>query len=349
MRRRGRTSATATDGSAATVVAIERTHGQVVFGFVRRLGVDDAAAADVVQEALLRLYHRLVAGDAIVDAKAWVFHVAYRLAMDEHRRFGRERRLTAVDFGCARPGFGRPGFGRRRPTGVGGRRPPARAATSGALPALPSRPRFRSSRCHPRHHGECGAQPLHAGAGDAAGASGAGGGVMDDLDVEALLREADPAEPPYLGDVAARACLPAVRPDRNVGQVVPAGRRGSPRAQPWSWCRAGVVVLVAGHDERPVEHEPPATPQPVTEPGVLVDRWVGAPRVAAATGPAFVDISDDMLVQRSGDPNAGTAWASSWTVADGVLTLDLLGIERGCEPGSVGTYRGAAAHRAARR
>ena len=46
-----------------------------------------------------------------------------------------------------------------------------------------------------------------------------------------------------------------------------------------------------------------------------------------------------MLVQRSGDPNAGPAWASSWTVADGVLTLDLLGIERGCEPGSVGTYR----------
>jgi RNA polymerase sigma factor (sigma-70 family) len=96
VRRRGRTSATATDGSAATVIAIERTHGQVVFGFVRRLGVDDAAAADVVQEALLRLYHRLVAGDAIVDAKAWVFHAAYRLAMDEHRRFGRERRLTAL-------------------------------------------------------------------------------------------------------------------------------------------------------------------------------------------------------------------------------------------------------------
>jgi RNA polymerase sigma factor (sigma-70 family) len=95
VRRRGRTSPTAIDGIAATVIAIERTHGQVVFGFVRRLGVDDAAAADVVQEALLRLYDRLVAGDAIVDAKAWVFHAVYRLAMDEHRRFGRVRRLTA--------------------------------------------------------------------------------------------------------------------------------------------------------------------------------------------------------------------------------------------------------------
>ena len=46
-----------------------------------------------------------------------------------------------------------------------------------------------------------------------------------------------------------------------------------------------------------------------------------------------------MLVQRSGDPNAGTAWASSWTVLDGVLSVDLLGYEGGCEPGAVGTYR----------
>jgi hypothetical protein len=161
---------------------------------------------------------------------------------------------------------------------------------------------------------------------------------MDDLDVEALLREADPAEPAYLGDVAA-----ALRAGRSTGPQRRAGGAG----RRWLLVAAaalvavlvGALVLVAGHDERPVEHEPPATPQPVTEPGVLVDRWVGAPRVATATGAAFVDIGDDMLVQRTGDPNAGTAWASSWTVADGVLTLDLLGTERGCEPGAVGTYR----------
>ena len=94
--RRGRTAPTATDDRAATVIAIERAHGQVIFGFVRRLGVDDDAAADVVQESLLRLYDRLVAGDAIDDPRAWVFHAAYRLAMDEHRRFDRRRRLNAL-------------------------------------------------------------------------------------------------------------------------------------------------------------------------------------------------------------------------------------------------------------
>ena len=92
----GANSPTATDDRAVTVIAIERAHGQVIFGFVRRLGVDDDAAADVVQESLLRLYDRLVAGDTIDDPRAWVFHAAYRLAMDEHRRFDRRRRLNAL-------------------------------------------------------------------------------------------------------------------------------------------------------------------------------------------------------------------------------------------------------------
>jgi len=74
------------------VVAFERRHGQIMFGFVRRLGVADAAAADVVQESLLRLYDALVAGQGIRDLKAWTFHVAYRLAMDEHRRLARGQR-----------------------------------------------------------------------------------------------------------------------------------------------------------------------------------------------------------------------------------------------------------------
>ena len=56
-------------------------------------GVTDGAAADVVQESLLRLFDALCAGQPIRDLKAWTFHVAYRLAMDEHRRSARGQRL----------------------------------------------------------------------------------------------------------------------------------------------------------------------------------------------------------------------------------------------------------------
>ena len=75
------------------VVDFERANGQILFGFVRRLGVTDGAAADVVQESLLRLFDALCAGQPIRDLKAWTFHVAYRLAMDEHRRSARGQRL----------------------------------------------------------------------------------------------------------------------------------------------------------------------------------------------------------------------------------------------------------------
>lgn len=79
-----------------TVVDFEKAHGQILFGFVRRLGVNDAAAADVVQESLLRLFDALGAGQPIRDLKSWTFHVAYRLAMDEHRRFARDVRLATA-------------------------------------------------------------------------------------------------------------------------------------------------------------------------------------------------------------------------------------------------------------
>ncbi len=82
-------------GSHGRFVAdFERAHGQTLFGFVRRLGLSDEAAADVVQESVLRLFDALSAGQAIRDSKAWTFHVGYRLAMDEHRRFAKHLRLV---------------------------------------------------------------------------------------------------------------------------------------------------------------------------------------------------------------------------------------------------------------
>ena len=85
----------------SAVVDFEHEHGQILFGFVRRLGIKDSAAADVVQESLVRLFDALCTGQPIRDLKSWTFHVAYRLAMDEHRRFARGLRLTHVRPGPA--------------------------------------------------------------------------------------------------------------------------------------------------------------------------------------------------------------------------------------------------------
>lgn len=97
--RAGVSSDPARETAIATVVELERSHGQVLFGFVRRLGVRDSVAVDLVQEALLRLFRALSAGEAIRDAKSWTFHVAYRLAMDEHRRDTRALRVVSSSGG----------------------------------------------------------------------------------------------------------------------------------------------------------------------------------------------------------------------------------------------------------
>jgi RNA polymerase sigma-70 factor, ECF subfamily len=89
------TDAEATVDAAARTV-VEEVHariGQPLFGFARRLGLADEEAADVVQDALVRLLRALGSGPPIDDPVAWTYRVAYRLAMDRHRL---RRRLQAV-------------------------------------------------------------------------------------------------------------------------------------------------------------------------------------------------------------------------------------------------------------
>jgi RNA polymerase sigma factor (sigma-70 family) len=81
------------DALESIVLDLERRHGQALFGFVRRLGLGDAQAADAVQEALLRLWAELQAGRSIEQPKAWAFRAIYRLAMDQHRL---QRRIGAI-------------------------------------------------------------------------------------------------------------------------------------------------------------------------------------------------------------------------------------------------------------
>ena len=86
------TAVTSADGvtEAAASRTVEEVHariGQPLFGFARRLGLSDDEAAEVVQDALLRLFRSLrIAGSLpIEDPTAWTFRAAYRLAMDRHR------------------------------------------------------------------------------------------------------------------------------------------------------------------------------------------------------------------------------------------------------------------------
>lgn len=75
------------------VLDLERQQGQALFGFVRRIGLNDAQAADAVQDVLLRLWVELQAGKSIEQPKAWAFRAIYRLAMDQHRL---QRRIVAI-------------------------------------------------------------------------------------------------------------------------------------------------------------------------------------------------------------------------------------------------------------
>jgi RNA polymerase sigma-70 factor (ECF subfamily) len=78
--------------SVETAGALERRvtehyerRGRHLWGLARRLGATDEQAADVVQEAHLRLWRELSAGTYVEDLDAWTFRVAYRLVMDHHR------------------------------------------------------------------------------------------------------------------------------------------------------------------------------------------------------------------------------------------------------------------------
>ena len=81
------------DALKGVVIDLERRQGQALFGFVRRLGLSDAQAADAVQDVLLRLWAEIRAGRSIEQPKAWAFRAIYRLAMDQHRL---QRRIGAI-------------------------------------------------------------------------------------------------------------------------------------------------------------------------------------------------------------------------------------------------------------
>lgn len=82
------------DGTWDAVIDVERGSGQRLLGYAIRLGVDPARAADLVQEALIRLWRELGRGTAIASPEAWTYRALSHLAMDEHRLARRVARLV---------------------------------------------------------------------------------------------------------------------------------------------------------------------------------------------------------------------------------------------------------------
>jgi RNA polymerase sigma-70 factor (ECF subfamily) len=87
--------------SADRVVTHEyEQRARLLIGLAIGLGLSPEQAADVVQEAHLRLWRELHGGADIRDPAAWVGRVVYRLCMDQHRLL---RRLRTVHGRLAGP------------------------------------------------------------------------------------------------------------------------------------------------------------------------------------------------------------------------------------------------------
>jgi len=88
------------DAPAHTSDAIEREtirlfecYSGGVYRFLLRLLRDPELASDLTQECFLRLF-RALAKERLADPRAWLFHVAYHLALNERKRHGRLRLVS---------------------------------------------------------------------------------------------------------------------------------------------------------------------------------------------------------------------------------------------------------------
>ncbi|MCI0418723.1 MAG: sigma-70 family RNA polymerase sigma factor [Acidobacteria bacterium] len=83
------------------VAAIFKLLRQPVFRYVVGMVGDRDGAEDVMQEVFLRLYCSVRKGETISNCRSWVFHVAYRLAVDLLRANGKAESLEGSELASA--------------------------------------------------------------------------------------------------------------------------------------------------------------------------------------------------------------------------------------------------------
>jgi RNA polymerase sigma-70 factor (ECF subfamily) len=67
---------------------------EAIYAYLLQLGVPAQRAQELAQDAFLKLYLCLSAGEAIDNPRAWLYRVAHNLAMKWH---GREARFRGLD------------------------------------------------------------------------------------------------------------------------------------------------------------------------------------------------------------------------------------------------------------
>jgi len=67
------------------MMSLYSRRGTEMYGFAVGFGLSGEDAADVVQDAMLRVWRQLDSGQELRDLDAWAFRATYNLAMDHHR------------------------------------------------------------------------------------------------------------------------------------------------------------------------------------------------------------------------------------------------------------------------
>ena len=359
----------------ALVAGIESSHGDALFGFARRCGLDDAAAEDVVQEGLLRLYDRLLAASHVDDPRAWIFTVVYRLAMDDHRRRERAARLSP---------YVTPSQSGNDPADVA-----ERASVWAEVDRLPERQR---SVLYLRYRAdlpfetvgqalgielECRTQSRNAGNCDPALSDDGGSSLMDERRIEKALRSGPTDEPRHRPGALERG-LEARGDEAPPGEAYFSVRL-RPRPRPVSasfWTAAVALVAIAvlggllilgcpgpadsgptpspSPSTSPSTRPAPSSPFPTTAlgaPAALIDRWFGTTREipGAQTQPArsILEIQGASAWFDGGPGERPRLFASSVDQLGPDLLRFTAQTDAGCDPFEQGVYQWQSARRAA--
>lgn len=81
----------------AQVATLFREHADFVFRVVRRLGVADRDADDVVQEVFLVVHRRIGDYEPRSTLRAWIYGIAVRTAYDYRKRAPRRREVLGAE------------------------------------------------------------------------------------------------------------------------------------------------------------------------------------------------------------------------------------------------------------